>query len=171
MLLKLPTELLVTLIEYLDTPSSAALAQTCHALNTLTTPHLYQSANIQHGKSNEFIQTINKKHADLVRHIAVVIESFRTQISPCRIVPCLEKLKNLQSLTLVGGYWMWDDEEGHGEKWDTLEEYLWKYIEKASLKQPADSRVAGSLRSRKFLDVYEERLNRTRLTLYQTSNS
>jgi hypothetical protein len=73
-------------------------------------------------------------------------------ISPCRIVPCLEKLKDLQNLTLVGGYWMWDSKDEHGEKWDTLEEYLWHYIEKASLKQPAATRVAGSLRSRKCTD-------------------
>lgn len=57
------------------------------------------------------------------------------------------------------------------ENWDTLEEYLWHYIEKASLKQPADTRVAGSLRSRKFTYLHEETLNKTRLTLYQTSNS
>jgi hypothetical protein len=144
MLLTLPNEILVTLIEYVDSPSYTALAQTCQTLNLLTTPHLYKSANIQLGKSNEFVRTVKTKHADLVRHVAVVIENDKLEISPCRIVPCLEKLENLLSLTLAGGYWMWDTEE---ENWDTLEDCLWEYFERASLKQPGESRVARSLRS------------------------
>ncbi|KGO48338.1 hypothetical protein PEX1_021330 [Penicillium expansum] len=50
----------------------------------------------------------------------------------------------MQSLTLAGGYWMWDTDE---ENWDTLEDYLWDYLGKASLKQPVESRVSTNLRS------------------------
>jgi hypothetical protein len=144
MLLRLPNELLVTLIEYVDSPSYAALAQTCRALNSLTTPYLYKHANIQLGKSNEFVRTVKTKYADLVRHVSVVIDDDILDISPCRIVPCLEQLENLQSLKLAGGYWMWDDES---ENWSTLEDLLWEYFERASLKQPAESRLSRSLRS------------------------
>ncbi|KAJ5996098.1 hypothetical protein N7522_007758 [Penicillium canescens] len=108
------------------------------------TPHLYESANIQLGKSNEFVRTVETKYADLVRHVTVAIQDWGVDISPCRVVPCLEKLENMQSLTLVGGYWMWDTED---ENWDTLEGYLWDYLEKASLKQPLESRVSTNLRS------------------------
>ncbi|KAJ5426804.1 hypothetical protein N7465_001874 [Penicillium sp. CMV-2018d] len=50
----------------------------------------------------------------------------------------------MQSLTLAGGYWLWDTDE---ENWDTLEDYLWDYLGKASLKQPVESRVSTNLRS------------------------
>jgi hypothetical protein len=153
-ILNLPNELLVSLVEYLDGPSRAALAQTCHALNCLTTPHLYESANIQIGKTSEFVRTVETKYADLVRHVTVATRDWNVDISPCRVVPCLEKLKNMQSLTLVGGYWMWDTED---ENWDTLEGYLWDYLEKASLKQPLESRVSTNLRSRKLLPSIERR--------------
>jgi hypothetical protein len=154
MILALPYELLVSLVEYLDGPSRAALARTCHALNILTTPHLYESADIQLGKSNEFVRTVETKYADLVRHVTVAIQDWDVDISPCRVVPCLEKLENMQSLTLVGGYWMWDTED---ENWDTLEGYLWDYLEKASLKQHLESRVSTNLRSRKSLASIEKR--------------
>ncbi|CEJ55152.1 hypothetical protein PMG11_01427 [Penicillium brasilianum] len=144
MLLRLPNELLMTLIEYVDSPGHAALAQTCRALNVLTTPYLYKNANIQLGKSNEFVRTMKTKYADLVRHLSVVIEDKRPNISPCRIVPCLAQLENLESLQLVGGYWMWNDK---GENWYTLEKLLWEYFERASLKQPTESRLSRSLRS------------------------
>ena len=104
MLLRLPNEILVTLIECVDGPSCSALARTCHTLNLLAAMHLYRSANIQLGKSNEFVRTVQTKSADLVHHIAVVVKDYKLGISPCRIVPCLENLENLQSLMLVGGY-------------------------------------------------------------------
>lgn len=148
MLLRLPNELLITLIEYVDGPSCAALARTCHTLNPLATLHLYKSANIQLGKSNEFVRTVKAKYAKIVRHVAVVVKDYKLGISPCRIVPCLKELENLQSLTLAGGYWMWDTD---CENWGTLEDCLWKYFERASLKQPRESRVARSLRSRESL--------------------
>ncbi|KAJ5308723.1 hypothetical protein PENANT_c013G11438 [Penicillium antarcticum] len=144
MIWTLSNELLVSVIEYSDGPSRAALARTCHALNLLTTPYLYESADIRHGKSNEFGQTVETKYAELVRYVTVTIDDWRTNISPCRVVPCLEKLKNLESLTLDGGYWMWDTDE---ENWDTLEGCLWDYLEKASLQQPLESRVSTNLRS------------------------
>lgn len=150
----LPLEVLHMVIERLDGPTRAALARTCHSLNRMTTPQLYRSADIRNGKSNEFMRTISEKFAPLVYHVSVVIDDPRT--SPCRIVPCLDKLKNLQSLTLKGGYWMWDlDSKGtkglREEKWHTLEELLWDFFERASLKQPAQSRVAKTLRSCKLL--------------------
>jgi hypothetical protein len=51
---------------------------------------------------------------------------------------------------------MWDlDSKGRkglsDEKWHTLEELLWDYFERASLKQPAEFRVSKSLRSCKLL--------------------
>ena len=152
---KLPNELLDIVIGNVDGPTRASLARTCHSLNVLTTPHLYRWADIKRGKSNEFMRTISNKFAGLVYHVTVVVGE--EWISPCRIVPCLDKLENLQSLSLTGGYWMWDDSEDEGEKWDTLEEVLWNYLERASLKQTAESRVLESLRSRKLTSGYERR--------------
>jgi hypothetical protein len=115
----------------------------------LTTPYLYESANIKRGKSDEFVRTVAEKYADLVRHVTVEARGWGIDVSPCRVVPCLEKLENMQSLTLIGDYWMWDV-EGE-ENWDTLEEQLWEYLERISLKQPLASRISTSLRSRKSL--------------------
>ena len=150
----LPLEDLHVVIERLDGPNRAAQARTCHSLNTMTTPQLYRSTDIRKGKSNEFMRTILEKFAALVYHISVVVDDPRT--SPCRIVPCLDKLKNLQSLTLKGGYWMWDlDSKGtkviSDEKWHTLEELLWDFFARASFKQPAESRFSKGLRSCKLL--------------------
>ncbi|OKL60534.1 hypothetical protein UA08_04303 [Talaromyces atroroseus] len=142
---RLPNELLGIVIENADGPTRASLARTCHALNALATPYLYRWADIKQGKSNEFMRTVSNKYASLVHHVTVVIDDQET--SPCRIVPCLDKLESLQSLELTGGYWMWDDEDEDGEEWDTLEEILWNYLERASLKQTAESRVSENLRS------------------------
>lgn len=76
--------------------------------NLLATLHLYKLANIQLGKSNEFVRAVNTKYVNLVRRVPVVVENYKLGISHYRIVPCLEKLENLQSLTLAGGYQMWD---------------------------------------------------------------
>ena len=120
----------------------------------MTTPQLYRSADIRKGKSNEFMRTISEKFAALVYHVSVVVDDSRT--SPCRIVPYLDKLKNLQSLTLKGGYWMWDlDNKGtkglSNEKWHTLEELISDFFERAFSKQPAESRVSKTHRSCKLL--------------------
>lgn len=161
-ILTLPNELLISLIEHTDGPSRAALARTCRALNLLITPYLYESVNIQLDKSNEFVRTIKTRYADLVRHVTVAARDHNLDISPCRIVPCLDKLENMQSLTLAGGYWMWDTDE---ENWDTLEDYLWDYLGKASLKQPVESRVATNLRSRKSLTSTKRNWKRTKIQL------
>ncbi|KAJ5670028.1 uncharacterized protein N7477_005391 [Penicillium maclennaniae] len=42
---------------------------------------------------------------------------------------------------------MWDDKCEEGENWEIYERYLWDYLEQASLEQPAESRIAGTLRS------------------------
>lgn len=164
-LLSLPIELLHLVIESTDVPSRAALARTCRSLHVMTTPRLYSCAQIQKGKSNEFMRTISEKHeyANLVHKVKVECEDLGFDAnSPCRIVPCLDKLENLQSLALKGGYWMWDTDEpfdeatgekwcNSGEKWETLEELLWDYLKRASLKEPSSSRVSPNLRSRKSL--------------------
>ncbi|KAJ5630177.1 hypothetical protein N7528_003834 [Penicillium herquei] len=151
----LPLELLHLVVEYADGPTRASLARTCHSLNTAVTPYLYQSADIKQGRSNEFIQTISNKHADLVQDVKVVVEGrLRDRISPCRIVPCLKKLKNLRSLQLTGGYWMWDDTREKGEKWESLERLLSEYLESLSLRVPSEARVSHHLRSL-TIDRYE----------------
>ncbi|CAI7663696.1 unnamed protein product [Penicillium pancosmium] len=145
----LPNELLHLVIENIDVPSRSALARTCRSLHAVTTPHLYSCAHIQKGKSNEFMRTISDKneYSNLVHEVKVACEDF--EISPCRIVPCLDKLQNLQSLAIIGGYWMWDTDKdnGTGEKWSTLERLLYDYLKKTSLEEPIGSRVSQNLRS------------------------
>ena len=55
---------------------------------------------------------------------------------------------------------MWDTD---GENWGTLDDYLWKYFEKASLRQPEELRVTRSLRSRESLSPYKQTLKRISL--------
>lgn len=149
----LPNELLHLVIENIDAPSRSALARTCRSLHAVATPQLYGCAHIQKGKSNEFMRTISDKneYANLVHEVKVACEDFG--ISPCRIVPCLDKLQNLQSLAIIGGYWMWDTDKdnGTGEKWKTLESLLYSYLKKTSLEEPIGSRVSQNLRSCKLL--------------------
>ncbi|KAJ5392470.1 hypothetical protein N7509_007960 [Penicillium cosmopolitanum] len=124
----LPNELLHLVIENIDAPSRSALARTCRSLHAVATPQLYGCAHIQKGKSNEFMRTISDKneYANLVHEV-----------------------KNLQSLAIIGGYWMWDTDKdnGTGEKWKTLESLLYSYLKKTSLEEPIGSRVSQNLRS------------------------
>lgn len=149
-ILSLPKELLGLVIASLDGPARASLARTCRSLKVLTTPYLYKRADIKQDKGAEFSRTITRNHASLVQHVSMVSKSLR---SPCRVAPGLHKLKNLQSLELVGPYWMWDSDKEKGkdnENWAALEKTFWNYLEKASLKQAVGSRVSQKLRSRKL---------------------
>ena len=145
---RLPTELLHLVAENADGSTRASIAQTCRALNAVATPLLYRRAEIKEGKSHAFIRTISAKYANLVRSIRVGNRD--SQISPCQIAPCLDKLENLVSLDLTGHYWAIAEQHNFlylGEPWDAIEELLGKYFERASLKQPTHSRFNSNLRS------------------------
>lgn len=93
-------------------------------------------------------------------------------ISPCRIVPCLHRFKNLSSLTLIGGYWIRDlgNVYKSGEDWDTLEHLLWEYLAKLSFKQPSEYRLSKNLRSCKSINKPNNKQQRVRVIAKLTTS-
>lgn len=90
----------------------------------------------------------------------------KVDLSSCTLAPCIEKLENLRSLHMRGGYWHWDDEEEHGVKWETDQSRMEDVLERTSLEQPAEDRILQNLRSR---ESPSKKMQGLWLTIYSDS--
>jgi hypothetical protein len=159
---QLPSELIALIVDCLDIQSDlAALCRTCQTFKELATKRLYKSVSVRHGKAESFSQTIGQKtkaYAPFVRHLSIDYDqshvdrgNWKWGLSPCTLAPCIEKLDNLQSLSMCGGYWHWDDRGVDAVKWDRDQSRMEDVLERMSLQQPAETRILQNLRSCKKL--------------------
>ncbi|KAK3720114.1 hypothetical protein LTR37_003937 [Vermiconidia calcicola] len=156
-LVKLPTELIELIIDFVASPRAlAALKQTCSTFDRLTEARSYESVLIANSKGNAFFHAMHRKpeRRKRVHELAVDYDLLESKEGPncsacsaCVQASEFAELSRLEALKVRLGFWDRDkdDADSHPVQWEHDQAQLSRLFGKAGLAVPLCMRTWQSL--------------------------